>query len=82
MYKNDKKKSVPRYAYFRCGMTHVNFSLNQLSQTCKLPQKLLKREVKHEDVYADTWRNKKDEWMNYVENVIFCTAFSYARYIK
>ena len=38
--------------------------------------------MNHDEVYSDTWRDKKSEWLDYVENDVICTAFSYARYIK
>ena len=38
--------------------------------------------MNHDEVYSDTWKDKKDEWLDYVKNCILCTAFSYARYIK
>ena len=38
--------------------------------------------MKHDEVYSDTWKDKKDEWLDYVKNDVLCTAFSYARYSK
>ena len=36
----------------------------------------------HNEVYSDTWKDKKSEWLPYVKNDVLCTAFSYARYCK
>ena len=36
--------------------------------------------MNHEDVFSDTWRNKEDDRLDYVENDALCMAFSYARY--
>ena len=76
---NDKDKSVSQYVYFRCGMTYVKKSLGNLGTTFKV-QNILKKEMKHEDVYADTWRTMKDEWLDYVNNEVLCTACSYGRF--
>ena len=32
--------------------------------------------------YVDTWKDKKNEWLDYVKNDVLCTTFSYARYSK
>ena len=48
----------------------------------KLQKQLLKTEMNHDEVYSDTWKDKKSEWLIYVKNDVLCTAFSYARYIK
>ena len=33
-------------------------------------------------VYADSWRDAKREWKDFVKYDVFCTAFSYARYCE
>ena len=38
--------------------------------------------MKHGEVFADNWKDKKMEWLDYVKNEVLCTAFSYARYSK
>ena len=81
-YIEKDKKQIPQYLHFRCGMTHLNYSLKKLGKTFELQKELLKTEMKHDDVYEDTWRNKKLEWLDYVKNDVLCTAFSYARYCK
>ena len=40
IYKNNKQ--IPQYLIFRCGMTHLNYSLKKLGRTFKLPKELLK----------------------------------------
>ena len=80
IYKNNKQ--IPQYLHFRCGMTHLNYSLKKLGKTFELQKELIKTEIDHNDVYSDTWKDKKSEWMPYVKNDVLCTAFSYARYIK
>ena len=80
IYKNNKQ--IPQYLHFRCGMTHLNYSLKKLGKTFKLQKELLKTEINHNEVYSDTWKDKKSEWLPYVKNDVLCTAFSYARYIK
>ena len=80
IYKNNKQ--VPQYLHFRCGMTHLNYSLKKLGKTFKLPKELLKTEMNHDDIDVDNYKNKKDIWLPYVKNDVLCTAYSYARYIK
>ena len=38
--------------------------------------------MNHDEVYSDTWRDKKSEWLDHVKNDVSCTTFSYARYCK
>ena len=78
--KNNKK--IPQYLHFRCGMTHLNYSLKKLGKTFKLPKELLKTEMNHDDINGDNYKDKKDIWLPYVKNDVLCTAYSYARYIK
>ena len=80
IYKNNKQ--IPQYIHFRCGMTHLNYSLEKLGNTFKLQKELLKTKMDHNEVYSDTWKDKKSEWLPYVKNDVLCTAFSYARYCK
>ena len=80
IYKNNKQ--IPQYLQFRCGMTHLNYSLKKLGKTFELQKELLKTEMDHNEVYSDTWKDKKLEWLPYVKKDVLCTAFSYAKYIK
>ena len=75
-------KQIPQYLHFRCGMTHINYRLKKLGKTFKLPKKLLKTEMNHDDIDGDNYKEKKDIWLPYVKNDVLCTAYSYARYIK
>ena len=79
-YKNNKQ--TPQYLYFRCEMTHLNYSLKKLGKTFKLPKQKLKTELNHDEIDENNWRDKKNEWLPYVKNDVLCTAYSYARYIK
>ena len=63
-------------------MTLLKYSLKKLGQTFILSQKILKTEMNQDEVYSDTWKNKKSEWLDCVKNDIICTAFSYAPYTK
>ena len=80
IYKNNKQ--IPQYLHFRCGMTHLNYSLKKLGKTFKLPKELLKTEMNHDEITADNYKDKKDIWLPYVKNNVLCTAYSYARYIE
>ena len=80
IYKNIKQ--IPQYLHFRCGMTHLNYSLKKLGKTFELSKELLKTEMNHDEITADNYKDKKDIWLPYVKNDVLCTAYSYARYIK
>ena len=78
----EKKKQIPQYLHFRCGMTFLKFSIKKLGKTFKLPKELLKTELNHDEVDGNSYKDKTKERLPYVENDVLCTAFSYARYIK
>ena len=75
-------EQFPQYFHFRCGMTHLNYSIKILGKTFKLQKKILKTEMNHDEITGDNYKDKKDEWLCYVKNDVLCTAFSCARYIK
>ena len=81
-YIEKNKKQIPQYLHFRCGMTHLNYSLKKLGRTFKLQKELLKTELNHDEVHGKKYKDKVDEWLPYVKNNVLCTAFSYARYNK
>ena len=49
-YIQNGKKQIPQYLIFRCGMTHSNYSLQELGKTFKLQKKLLRSEMNHDDI--------------------------------
>ena len=63
-------------------MTHSKYSLKKLGNIFKLQKEIGKFEINHDEVYSDTWKDKKSEWLDYVQNDVICTAFSYARHTK
>ena len=79
---NEKNKQIPQFLHFRCGMTHLNYSLKKLERTFKLQKELLKTEMDHDEVDYNKYKDKKYEWLPFVENDVLCTAFSYVRYCK
>ena len=81
-YIEKNKKQIPQHLIFRCGMTHLNYSLKKLGKTFELPKELLKTEMNHDEIDANNYKDKKDIWLPYVKNDVLCTAYSYARYIK
>ena len=81
-YIEKNKKQIPQYLHFRCGMTHLNYSLKKLGKTFKLQKDFLKTKMNHDEVDGNNYKDKINEWLPYVKNDVFCTAFSYARYIK
>ena len=81
-YIQKNKKQTPQNLILRCGMTHLIYSLKKAGKTFKKQKDILKTEMNHDETYADNWRDKKDQWVDYIKNDILCTAFSYARYSK
>ena len=75
-------KQIPQYLHFRCGMTHLNYSLKKLGKTFKLLKEFLKTKTNHNDIDGDNYKDKKDIWLPYVKNDVLCTVYSYARYIE
>ena len=53
-YNEKIKKQIPQFLIFRCGMTHLNYSLKKLGKNFKLQKELLKTEMNHDEVYSDT----------------------------
>ena len=47
------KKQIPQYLIFRCGMTHLNYSLKELGKTFKLQKELLKTGMDHNEITGD-----------------------------
>ena len=81
-YIQNGRKQTPQNPNFRCGMTHLNYFLKNLRKTFKLQKELLKTETNHDEITRDNSRDKKDEWVDYVEIDFLCTAFSNARFTK
>ena len=50
------KKQIPQYLIFRCGMTHLNYSLKKLEKTFKLPKEQLKTEMDHDDIDGGNYK--------------------------
>ena len=63
-------------------MTHLKYSLKKLGKTFKLQKELLKTEMNQDEVYSDTWKDKKHDSLDYFKNDVLCTSFCYARCIK
>ena len=60
-YIRNNQKQIPQNMMFRCGMTHLNDSLKELGKTINLQKELLRTEMHHDEVYSDTWKDKKSE---------------------
>ena len=77
--KNDKQ--IPHYLHFRCGTTHLNYSLKKkLGKTFKLPKSFLKTERDQNDIDGDNYKDKKDIWLPYVKMDLLSTSYCDARY--
>ena len=81
-YNEKNRKQIPQYLHFRCGMTHLNYSLEKLGKTFKLQKEFLKTEMNHDEIDGNNYKDKINEWLPYVRSDVLCTAFSYARYCK
>ena len=78
----DQAKKISQYVRFRCGRVHINKSLKNIDISYKLQPSLLKQEMDHDEIYENTWEDKKNEWLPYLKNGFLSTAFCYARYAK
>ena len=58
-YIQNGKKQIPQYLHFRCGMTHLSYSLKKLGKTFKLQKELLKTEMNHDEIDYDNDKDKK-----------------------
>ena len=76
----DQNKKTPQNVHFRCGRVHIIKSLRKIGESYKLQESLLKKELKHDEIYEDTWEAKENEWLPYVKNDVLSTAFCYGRY--
>ena len=76
------KKQIPQHLNIRCGMTHLYHSSKKLGRTFKLQKEFLKTKMNLDEIDENVYMNKKDEWLEYDENDVLCTAFSYVRYKK
>ena len=76
----DPVKKIPQYVHFRCGKVHINQKLRKIGESYKLQESLLKIELEHDEIYENTWEEKENEWLPYVQNDVLSTAFCYARY--
>ena len=74
-YIQNNKKQSPQFLIFRCGMTHLIYSLKKLGKTFKIQKELVKTEMNHDEITGDIWKGMKDEWFDYVKNDVLCTAF-------
>ena len=45
-YVQKNKKQTPQYLHFRCGVTHLNYSLRKLGKTFNFHKELLKNETR------------------------------------
>ena len=66
-YIQNSKKQIPLYLIFRCGLTHLKYSLNKLGKTFKLQKEFSKTEMNHDEIDEINWRDKKNEWVDYVK---------------
>ena len=81
-YIQKNNKQIPQFLPFRCGMTHLIYSLKKLGKTFKLPKELLKTKMDHDDIDGNNYKDKKDIWLPYVKMDVLSTSFCYARYSK
>ena len=78
----DPVKKIPQYVHFGCGFLHIKDSLKNIGKCYKLQEILLRKELEHDEIFEDNWKEKENEWLPYLKNDVLWTAFSYARYSK
>ena len=71
----DPVKKLPRYVHFRCGRVHTTRSFKKIGESYKLQPCLLKQEMKHDEIYEDTWEAREHVWLFNVKNEVLSTAF-------
>ena len=57
-YIDKNRKQLPQYLHFRCGMTHLNYSLQKIGRTFKLQKELLKTEMNHDELDGKNYKDK------------------------
>ena len=77
---NVDQKKIPQYVHFRCGRVHINKKLRKVGESYNLQERLLKKELEHDEFYENTWEARDNEWLPFVKNDVLSTAFCYARY--
>ena len=65
------KKQFPQYLHFRCGMTHLTYSLKNLGKIFKLQKELLKTEMNHDEIDGKNYKDKINEWLPYVKTTSY-----------
>ena len=75
-------KQIPQYLHFRCGMTHLNYSLKKLGRTFKLQKELLKTEMNHDEIDYNNYKDKKSEWLDYVKTMFYVLLFHMRGIVK
>ena len=78
----DQNKKISQYVHLRCGLLHIKDSLKNIGKSYKLQPCFLKQELEHNEIFADNWEVKENEWLPYLKNYVLSTAFSYASYSK
>ena len=63
-------------------VTRLNYSLKNLGRIFNLQEEILKTEMNHDEVDGKNWKDKKNDWIDYVKQDVICTAFSCAWYTK
>ena len=76
------KEQIPQYLHFRCGMNHLKYSLKNLAKTLKLQKNYYKLIWIMIKLIIINYKDKKDEWLDYVKQDVLCNAFPYSRYCK
>ena len=73
-YVNKNNKQIPHYLHLRCGLTHLNYSLEKLGKTFKLQKEFLKTEMNHDEIDGNIYKDKITEWLPYVKKrcILYC----------
>ena len=75
-----KTKKIPQYVHFGCWRVHIDKSLEKIGESYRLEESLLKQKLEHDEIHAESWEERENEWLPNVKNEVLSTAFCYARY--
>ena len=67
---------------FRCNLSSIKDSVNNIGKCFKLQPCLLKQELEHEETFDENWEEKTNDWLPHWKKHFLSTASSHARYSK
>ena len=53
--------------------------IQKIRETFQITKNFLKTEINHDEVDCNNYKDRKDEWLDFVKQDVLCAAFVYAR---